>query len=78
MRRFISRRRVWRGPSVGLLFFSASSRNEVHCWTMFISMKTSTTCRRVSVRWAGQWAEFPDLIEVGERFVVLDHHLGEL
>lgn len=40
--RFISSRRVCRGPSDGLLFFRASRRNEVHCWIRLYSMNTST------------------------------------
>lgn len=42
--RFISSRRVCRGPSDGLLFFRASRRNEVHCWIRLYSMNTSTIC----------------------------------
>lgn len=44
MRRFISSSLVWRCPSDGRLFLRASSRKEVHCCTMFISMNTSTIC----------------------------------
>lgn len=40
--RFISSRRVWRGPSEGLLFFRASRRNDVHCWIRLYSINTST------------------------------------
>ena len=40
--RFISSRRVCRWPSEGRLFLRASSRKEVHCWTRFVSMNTST------------------------------------
>lgn len=40
--RFISSRRVCRGPSAGLLFFRASRRKEVHCWIRLYSMNTST------------------------------------
>jgi hypothetical protein len=40
--RFISRRRVWRGPSLGRLFLRASNWKAVHCCTMFCSMNTST------------------------------------
>lgn len=42
--RFISSRRVCSGPSMGLLFFSASSRKDVHCWIRLYSMNTSTIC----------------------------------
>ncbi len=40
--RFISRRRVCSGPSLGRLFLRASSRKAVHCCTIFCSMNTST------------------------------------
>lgn len=40
--RFISSRRVCRGPSEGLLFFRASSRKDVHCWIRLNSINTST------------------------------------
>lgn len=40
--RFISSRRVCRGPSDGLLFLRASRRKEVHCWIRLYSIKTST------------------------------------
>lgn len=43
--KFISRSRVCRGPSMGLLFFSASRRKDVHCWIRLYSMKTSTIWR---------------------------------
>ena len=42
--RFISRSLVCSGPSLGLLFLSASRRKAVHCWTMFCSKKQSTIC----------------------------------
>ena len=42
--RFISSSLVCSGPSAGRLFFRASSRNAVHGWIMFVSMKTSTIC----------------------------------
>ena len=40
--RFISSSLVWRGPSDGRLFLSASSRKDVHCWIRLNSMNTST------------------------------------
>ncbi len=40
--RFISRSRVWSGPSLGRLFLRASRRKAVHCCTIFCSMNTST------------------------------------
>ena len=46
--RFISNNLVCRAACSGLLFFSASSKNLVHCWTMFTSMNTSTICCKKS------------------------------
>ena len=43
--RFISSRRVCRWPSAGRLFFRASNRKEVHCWTRLPSINTSTICQ---------------------------------
>ena len=42
--RFISNSLVCRAACSGLLFLSASSKNLVHCCTMFTSMNTSTIC----------------------------------
>lgn len=47
--KFISSSRVCRGPSMGLLFFSASSKKDVHCWIRLYSMKTSTIWREENV-----------------------------
>ena len=47
--RFISSRRVCRGPSAGRLFLRASSRKEVHCWIRLNSMNTSTIWKHKSV-----------------------------
>ena len=47
--RFISSRRVCRGPSEGLLFFRASRRKDVHCWIRLYSMNTSTIWRHNAV-----------------------------
>lgn len=42
MRRFISSSLVCSWSSVGLLFLRASRRKDVHAWTWFVSIKTST------------------------------------
>lgn len=42
--KFISRRRVWRWPSAGRLFFRASNKKDVHCCRRLCSMNTSTIC----------------------------------
>ena len=42
VRRFISSSLVCRWSSVGLLFLRASRRKEVHAWTWFVSINTST------------------------------------
>jgi len=44
--KFISNNLVWRGPSDGRLFLSASKRKAVHCCTMFCSINISTTCKK--------------------------------
>ena len=46
--RFISSNLVWRGASDGLLFFKASNKKEVHCWTRLNSMNTSTIWKKKS------------------------------